>query len=178
MIRSLPPLILLLTLAPLACISRPPANLKPLPDPETTQLSGEYVFDSVDACVRGHLMDLDEMTFLPVDEIKPGSTVSVDQEPGVLRIRYVNHEGKSEEALLSLEDAQWRKGRLMIPIDAGVRIYPGLTGERRSCAAYRSEDGSLVLVNGASETGLAMFMIPFHERREVVLRLRPAESEP
>lgn len=145
-------------------------------DMAPVDLDGSYLFESVDACVRSTTMTPDAALLLPLEDIRPGSEVVVEETADHLRFRFIDRNGRRREVEVPIEDAT-RRGDHLLFRDSSTRpaFFPGIAGQSQSCSVYRGDDGSLVMLNRAARTGLALFLVPFRDRSEMVVTLKPAQ---
>lgn len=135
--------------------------------------SGSYCFTSGSS--REYRSGIGALPFLPMWDVHEQSIITVAQTGEALAFSYTAKDGSRKQQTFDLtkEAATWDGGTLVV--HPGFAANPfGFIHTSRTATMYRLADGRLVMTDTHIDTGLGCGLVPYREKAEVVLSMRPA----
>jgi hypothetical protein len=153
----------------------PRRSLAPTGSPIANErdFTGAWKFTSGSS--REYMSGIGVLPFLPMYDVRPESVIRARQSGDLVVFDYTSHDGTQKQHAFDIREAdgKWEDGKLVIHPGRGGNPF-GFYYSTDVATMYRLADGRLVMTDTHTDTGLACALIPYHEKNEVVLSMRPA----
>jgi hypothetical protein len=135
-------------------------------------LSGSWCFTSGTSRQYGTGASI---PFIPQYELHEESVITLRYDGNAIVADYTSRDGTRKQSTYDIakEDARWLDGKLV--------AHPGAPGnpfgwyhQTSEAKIYRLADGRLVMTASTTDTGLACALVPYREKNESVIVMRPA----
>jgi hypothetical protein len=115
--------------------------------------------------------------FVPTYDLHDESMIAVRYDGSAIVTDYTARDGTQKQFTYDItkSDARWQDGKLI--------AHPGYAGnpfgwyhQSSEAKIYRLTDGRLVMSSSTTDTGLACALVPYREKNESVIVMRPAKT--